>query len=423
MADAETIRRGYAAAEDKKLKHLGFVILLACIAGFGGAPEAVKAQGQFTPELQVGTSIITRYQIDQRARFLSLLGAPGDTRALAREQLINETVQLKAARDSGVEISSETIEVGITEFAARANLTAEQFLTITEERGISAATVRDFFTAGVAWRETVRGRFGESLRETVNQDDARRALALSGTEGGLRVLLTEIVLPASNPDTTRASQARAIELSQIRDASAFAAAARKFSVSPSAGRGGELEWVALDTLPEEVRPVIDSLTPGQVSRPVSFQNVIGVFFLRDEERVAAGTPGNLSIDYALFLVAGGSAEAVRIATEVDVCDDFYGIAKGLPEERLIRESKPVSSLPADIRAELSTLDEGETSTAVTRGGNATVLMLCQRQPDNENSVDLAIAGNRLLNARLGTAAAHYLAQLRASSEIIDFTTN
>ena len=76
-----------------------------------------------------------------------------------------------------------------------------------------------------------------------------------------------------------------------------------------------------------------------------------------------------------------------------------------------------------MRAAFATLDEGDTTTAITRGGNATVLMLCQRQPDNDNAVDLNIAGNRLLNVRFGTAAAHYLAQLRAEAEVTDFTTN
>ena len=405
------------------MQRLGIMSLIFLISGFLLSADQTSAQGQFSPEVQVGTSIITRYQIDQRANFLSLLGAPGDTRQLAREQLINEALQLKAARDAGIEVSPEAIETGITEFAARANLTAEQFLTITENRGISAATVRDFFTAGVAWRETIRARFGESIRGTVGEDDARRALALNGTDGGLRVLVSEILLPANTPEATRASQARAAELSRLSDEAAFAAAARRFSVAPSSARGGELDWVALERLPEEVRPIIERLSPGQVSRPIALENAIGVFLLRDEERVAAGTPDSLAIDYALFLVSGGQAEATKVANQVDVCDDLYGVAKGLPEQRLVRETKPLAALPADIRAALERLDEGESTTQITRGGNATVLMLCQRQPETMNSVDLEIAGNQLLNARLGTAAVHYLTQLRANSRITDFSTN
>jgi len=412
-----------AGAEDKDVQRLGVFGLAILVCNMLFLADPGRAQGQFSPELQVGTSIITRYQIDQRTQFLTLLGAPGDVRALAREQLISETLQLKAAEDEGIEVSPEAIESGITEFAARANLTAEQFVEITQSRGISQATVRDFFTAGVAWRETVRARFGDDIRATVSDDDARRALGQIGTEGGLRVLVSEILLPANTPEATRASQIRAAELSQIRDEEAFAAAARQFSVAPSSSRGGALDWVSAEQLPVEVRPTIEALTPGQVSRPVPLPNAIGIFLLRDEETVAAGAPDALSIEYALFTVAGGRTEAAVVAGTVDVCDDFYGLAKDLPETRLIRDTQPITSLPSDIRAAVRDLDEGETSTAVTRNGNATVLMLCQRRPDTMNEVDLSIAGNRILNQRLGTAAAHYLAQLRATSEIVDFTIN
>jgi peptidyl-prolyl cis-trans isomerase SurA len=210
---------------------------------------------------------------------------------------------------------------------------------------------------------------------------------------------------------------------RLTDPAAFSTAARQVSIAVSSSRGGELGWAALDSLPVEVRSTIGALRPGQVSRPITLENAIGIYLLRDVQTVAPGTPDTLAIDYALFVVTGGSAEAQRVARQVDVCDDFYGIARGLPAERLVRETRQISAIPADLRAALAGLDEGEISTSVTRGGNATVLMLCQRQPATENAVDLEIAGNRILNVRLGTAAAHYLSQLRAETEVIDFATN
>ncbi len=381
----------------------------------------LSAQGQYSPEIQVGTSVVTGYQIDQRTRFLTLLGAPGDARTLAREQLINEAVQLAAAREQGVTATPETIEAGITDFAARANLTPEQFLTAIGQAGVSPATFRDFITAGVLWRDTIRARFGEELRASITPIQISRSLAQTGTEGGLRVLISEILLPATTPETARASRERAATLSGLTDEMAFAAAARQFSIAASAQRGGEINWVDLETLPEEVRGIIAALVPGQVSRPIELGNSIGVFLMRDVERVAAGTPETLAVDYALFIVAGGPAEADTIANRVDVCDDFYGVAKGLPEDRLIRETQPASALPADVRNAVVSLDEGETSTALTRSGNATVLMLCERKPGLESTVDADIVANRLLNTRLGATAQHYLTELRAATEVIDLT--
>ena len=123
----------------------------------------------------------------------------------------------------------------------------------------------------------------------------------------------------------------------------------------------------------------------------------------------------------VVLFAGVPAEATEVIQDVDVCDDLYGVAKGLPENRLIRETKPRSELAADIRREIASLDEFEVSTALTRGGNATVLMLCGRRPGVDNTVDLDIIGTRLLNTRLGTTAAHYLDELRAETVVMAFS--
>lgn len=383
-----------------------------------GTMAAVQAQGRFSPVIQVGDTVVTRYQLDQRTRFLALLGAPGDPRELAREQLINEAVQVSAARDADIELSSEEIEAGMEEFASRADLTAEQFLTALGQNGVDAETFRDFVAAGVAWRNYVRTRFTDTARD-LPQDVVRRTLARTGTEGGLRVLVSEILLPAASPETAAASRARAAEISALGSEEAFSAAARRFSVAPSSARGGQLNWVALDGLPDNVRPVIAGLTPGQISRPVELENAIGVFLLREVERVEAGTPASLSIEYALFITDGGQEAADAVAREVDVCDDLYGVARGLPEDRLIREVQPAASLPGDVRGEIERLDLNEVSTALTRGGKATVLMLCDRQAGLESTVDLDLVGTRLLNTRLGAIAADHLADLRADTIVRD----
>lgn len=398
---------------------LSSCIILASVVMLMAATYGVQAQSRFSPVVQVGESVVTGYQLDQRTKFLSLLGAPGDPRALAREQLINEAVQVSAAKSAGIAYSPEEVDGGMEEFASRANLTREQFVTALGQNGVDAETFRDFISAGVAWRTYVRSRFSDSAREGIPKTLIRRTLASSGTEGGLRVLVSEILLPATTPETAAASRARAAKISSLVGEQAFAAAARELSVAASSSRGGELNWVALEGLPEEVRGVISSLSPGQISRPIELENAIGIFLLRDLERVAPGAATELSLDYALFITEGDRAAAEAVAAKVDGCDDLYAVTKGLPPERLVRETVTTADLPDDIRAEVAKLDQDETSTAIVRSGNATVLMLCDRKPALESTVDLEIVGNRLLNTRLGTMAADHLADLRAGTTVYD----
>ena len=415
-ANAEPARS--ANAEGRSLLRRGFRCLIPALILAASLVTQGHAQNRFVPALQVGEAIITSYQIDQRARFLALLGAPGDPREVAREQLINEAVQLNAARDNQIEPSQAEIEAEIAEFAGRANLSTEQFLTALGQEGVSPATFRDFITAGVAWRSAIRARFGQELRRAVTPIQVQRVQARTGTEGGLRVLISEIILPLTTPETARASRERARSLASLDGEANFAAAARKFSISPTANRGGEVSWVAIESLPAEVQGTIRAMSPGQVSRPVEISQTIGVFLMRDREQVAPGTPETLSIDYALY-TAASAGEAARVVQQVEVCDDLYGVAKGLPENRLIRETRPAPSLPADIRSAIASLDANEATTALQRGGTATVLMLCSRSPALESTVDAEIIGNRLLNDRLSTSAQHYLSELRAATDVIE----
>lgn len=397
-----------------------FVLLIAVVL-MSLSSERGLAQGLFAPELQVGDRVVTRFQIEQRSRLLALLGAPGDTRAFAREQLINEAVQLSAAERAEIEVSPEQVEAGIVEFAARGNLDAEQVKQILTRAGVAQETFRDFILAGVAWREVVQSQFAEEVRATIPPSLVTRTLAKTGTEGGTRVLVSEILLPTADPETALASRQRAAEISALSGEDAFAAAARRYSVANSRNAGGELNWATLESLPDEVRGVIGALAPGQISRPIEIENAVAIFLLRELEQVQAGTEETILVDYALFIVEGGPTEAAVVAANVDVCEDLYGAAKGLPEDRLTRASVPTAQLPADIRAEVASLDENETSLALTRSGQATVLMLCERKPGAENTVDLEIIGNRLLNTRLTTTALHYLTELRATTTVIDLT--
>ena len=260
------------------------------------APFDAAAQGKFSPEIQVGDAVVTRHQIDQRTRFLTLLGARGDIRQIAREQLINEAVQMSAVRDAELEISPELVEAGMAEFAGRANLETEQLLVLLGQAGIEQETFRDFMTAGVAWRELVRTRFGDAARASIPRITLPRTLARTGTEGGIRVLVSEVILPASTPETALASRERAASISALPGEAEFAARRRRqYSIANTAARGGELNWVALDNLPDDVRGIIGALVPGQISRPVALENAVAVFLLRDVERVEAGAQANIFV--------------------------------------------------------------------------------------------------------------------------------
>ena len=150
--------------------------------------------------------------MEQRTRFLTLLNAPGATEEESLEALIVDRLRLQGARAFGLTLPEEGLQTGLEDFAARANLSVAEFTTALEQAGVNRETFRDFVAVQILWRDLILARF--SNRVQVSEIDIDRALAASGQSSGLRVLLSEIIMPAPAPRRAQV-QARAQEISQV----------------------------------------------------------------------------------------------------------------------------------------------------------------------------------------------------------------
>ena len=402
-----------------------FMPLVLFILSFATAlapMQPVQAQNLFAPVAKVNNSVVSAYELSQRMAFLTLLRAPGDIRELALRQLTNERLQLAAADQAGIELEDEKLAEGMSEFAGRANLDTERFLQIIAQGGIAPETFRDFVKAGMLWREVVRAKFASRVNITDAEIDRAIAKAEPSTE--VRVLLSEIVLPANTPQSAAASTQRAAQLAKITSLTDFASAARRYSVAPSKGRSGRLDWINLSDLPPAVASQVVSLAPGQVTSPITARNGIAVFQLREIQEINAPAASDVNLDYASYYIPGGRSPAAlavasKIRDEIDTCDDLYGIAKNQPEEVLDRDTLPLAQVPTDIAMELARMDNNEVSTALTRNNGQTLvfLMLCGRSRALEEDISRDEIVLQLRNQRLAALANSYLADLRADAHI------
>ena len=398
-------------------------LAVTVLATLNAIPAA--AQNLFEPVIFVNDQAVTRYEIQQRARMLTLFRAPGDPNRLAREQLIEERIKLDAARISGIILDDDAVRSGMEEFAGRANMSGEQFVQALAGEGVSESTFREFVRAGITWREVTRARFAN--RVSVSDSDLERAtLALTGGSS-VRVLLSEIILPITSLEDAEEKQALAARIAESTSESEFAAAARRHSAASSAGQGGRMNWVQLSDLPPGLRQVVLALGPGEVSDPLPIDGALALFYMRDIEETSIATPEYSAIEYAAYYIPGGRSDqalqrAAQIRAQVDVCDDLYGVALGQPPEVLERGSKAPEEIPADIAAELARLDTGESSANVTRANGQTLvfLMLCGRSPklDGEQP-SVEDLSNFIRNQRIESFANGYLEQLRAEARIVE----
>lgn len=397
---------------------LGLAALLA------PAPGAVDAQGLFEPVIIVNESSITRFELEQRARLMQLFRAPGDPRVVARQQLIEDRLKLGAAVANGIILSDEDLSLGIEEFAGRANLSSEEMISSLNSAGVAESTLRDFVRSGLSWRELTRARFAN--RVSVTEDDIERArLALSGSSSSVRVLLSEIIMPAP-PAEIEAVTERAARIAQVSSEAAFSAEARRYSASRTAARGGRMDWIELTNLPAALRQIILGLAPGEVTEPLPLEGAVALFQLRDIEEIAAPPKQYSAIEYAIYYLPGGPtaanlARVAQIDAETDRCDDLYGVAYGQPPEVLERTSMAPDEIPQELAMVLAQLDDGEVGTITRAGGEALgLVMMCGRAPmlEGDGPTEQDITGF-ITNSRISSFANGYLEELRAEARIVE----
>ncbi len=374
------------------------------------ATQSLAQDASFSPRLHVNDTVISNYEVSQRILFLQLLRAPGDPEEEAIKALIEDKLRNAEAKRLDMTLTAETVLAGMTEFASRANLTAEQFIEALGQAGVSAETFRDFVSAGLIWRDVVRAKFAGKVM--ISEAEIDRAIARSKQATTARMLLSEVVIPGANGLAIVEKLKR-----EKATLTAFTAAAQRYSKAPSAENGGALDWLPLANLPSDVRAAVMALEKGEISDPVRVPGGIAAFYLRDIAQDPTEDIAPISVKYAQYLVANDGAAAAEVRGQVDVCDDLYAVAKGQPEDRLSVDTVPLAQVPADIGAELALLDPGESSTALTRGPWRVFLMLCNRTPVQELEPQRDDIRTQLINQRLGGYAERYLAELQAEAII------
>ena len=390
--------------------------LQKCIAVFVlvySVGSSAMSQSLFDSVISVDRAAITKYELDQRIRFFELLKPSNNVEDEARNSLIEDRLKIAAARRADIQLTPEALMAAMSDFAKNSNNNLNQLLDDLAQDGVDEQTFRDYVEAGITWRQLVRGRFASRANPTEAEID--RALASAGAQGGIQVLLTEIVLPAP-PDQMAVARKIANRLTRIESTNIFSEQAQLLSVAQSRANGGKLEWTNLNDLPAGLRPIISGLRPGQITKPLEITNAIVLFQLLDIAETAFQLPKISTIEYAQL--AGPESAVVSVSTRADTCDDLYGLVKTDAALTLTIQSHPQDQITQAIALRLNGLDKNEQSIRPTTEPNqADMIMLCARIYSIVEDVSRSQVAGNLRSAHLTSLADGYLAELRSNSDI------
>lgn len=244
----------------------------------------VQAANPYAPAFTVNSSVVTEYDIAQRMKLLDALGASGDLRKLATQQLTEDRVKLQAAKALGITLPDGAIQSGIEEFATNRGLTADDVKEVLEVRGIDQQTMNDFVESGLVWREVLGSRF--RARAMPSDADLDRAIELQAKRPREMLSLSEIALPfAELGEAETVTLANQLYAELSRGAS-FASLAQQYSRSGTAEQGGVLPPVPATQLPSDFRTQVLLLRPGQSTRPLPISGGLALIKLNSIKQVA-----------------------------------------------------------------------------------------------------------------------------------------
>ena len=387
---------------------------LVIIALIGFSAKELASEGVFDTIISVNKAAITNYELEQRIRFFSFLNEPGDAIIESRRSLIDDRLKMAAAQKEGISLTPIELEKYMSDFAKNSNQDLDALLKLLNEGGVDTETFRDFVEVGMVWREVVRKRFGSRVNPTTAEID--RAVISASPKGGIKVLLTAIILPAG-PNQLRENQKVSKQLTKITSVKVFSEQAAKLSVSNSRENGGKLPWRNLKDIPNGLRQIIAGLQPGQVTTPIEVKNAIILFQLRDIAESISTAPEIISMEFARI---SGPSSALKLAIKtVDSCDDLYGSIKLNKDFTLTIVTQHPDRIEQGIALRLNSLDKDETSIfSNSADDEVDIIMLCKRDYKTIANTSRDQTVTNIRSARLANLAEGYLAELRTNATVV-----
>ncbi|WP_417684080.1 SurA N-terminal domain-containing protein [Roseibium sp.] len=238
---------------------------------FLGTPLATgPATAQTSIEVIVNDEAITSYDINQRARLITLTQRTNNAtaRRLAEQELIDDRLKLTEAERIGVNVSDGEVNNAFNNIATNVRMTPSQLSSALSRGGVNPQTLKDRLKAQLAWSQVVRRRFQATVK--VTESDVIAALRKSekadqntSIEYDLKQVI--VVVPKKSNGAFKSKRKR--ESDQIRNAvsgcDGIGTVLSQYSevVVKPVGRRLETE------LPESMRDDISKTEPGRLTKP------------------------------------------------------------------------------------------------------------------------------------------------------------
>jgi len=386
----------------------------------------------------VNGEIITGTDVDQRlALIVSANGGkvpPEEMERLRlqvlRRQLIDETLEIQEARTADVTVTAAELDQSEAGLAKRFNMTVPQLRVALRKAGSSERSLRRAIEGELAWSRYLRKRIEPFVNVGEEEVTAiqKRIEASRGTE---EYNLHEIYLSANDANRNEVFAKAKQIIAEIQKAQQpFELFARNYSEASTRGVGGDLGWIRLVTLPQQLADAAQQMQVGQVAGPIETPGGFSILYLTDKRTIGAADPRDARLSLKQLTVAfpAGTTQAqaqARAATfattvkSIQGCGTVEKVAASINAEVVDNDSIRIRDLPAPLQEIMVKLQVGQATPpfgSPTEGVRA--LVLCGRDDPQASSVPgAAQIQGQLEQQRVNLRAQSKLRDLRRDAVI------
>lgn len=436
-------------------------ILLAAglAAGLGFGPAVVSAAARLPPpppgpvpgesslHLAQGAGIvaivngdvITAFDLDSRRRLFAVTaGLPLTPAVLDRvtpqvkRLLVDEKLRQQEAIRRRVGATDQEVAEAVARLEAQNGMPAGGLRAALARQGIDIRALFSQIRAQIAWGKLVRQQLGRQGQ--ISEVEVRERLQeIEAATGQPEFLVGEIFIAIDDPSQEAEAQRTASSLiEQLRAGAPFPAVAAQFSQAQSAEQGGDIGWVRLGQLEQEVDAVITQMPPGAVSNPIRTAGGLTVVTLRSRREVGRDMATLLSVrqvflpfDQPLNPQAPTPQQvsqlqvATRVTETVRSCNQMEEVAR---QVRSSRPADPGTEIRLDqqqgpLRDVLDAMRPGEPTRPLISQDGIAVLILCGRRVENLAQLTPEMAASSILRERADLLSRQMMRDLRRRAEI------
>jgi peptidyl-prolyl cis-trans isomerase SurA len=375
----------------------------------------------------VNDEVISKFDVDQRVNlFLVTSGierTPQNIDGLRRQvlrSLIQEKLQLQEARDSEIDVSRTEINAAMQDMAAGSNRSLDEVEKFLKENNVHIRTMEDQIEAELAWNRFVRGRFGGqiSIGELEIDETLERAEQAMNQD---RVNISEILLLANNQQDGQRLAAEAAQIvQQLRNGINFGAVARQFSAASSSASGGNLGWIPVNQLDENIVPIIENMAIGDISEPIETSAGIYIVQLNSKQQSGGVDPMRNLFDLLIITydvaTEGHLSKLETLRENFTTCKKTEISANEMKVRNVTRTGQvELRRFPKNLQSEISKKEAGQVIGPKMNEKIAEMVIVCDRKDDQGASISRDAIENNLYSQRLAIMARRHLRELRRDS--------